>query len=322
MFYVPNSDLIHYLSILSTYDVPVISRSNTELNMGRYHHNNFLSYKTLEYALVKFLFLFMTKVNVNLLIILYDSDQDSLELMLNVKEKLSERDSTICQFDTYSIDTSKLKSSTILGKIQANKFVKYILIIPRDKALISLIIGDLKNSKVIKTVILHRRVRSAYRLKEDKLDLIFISGSYNLVNSHIARPLANAINKHQLNLNSASTTNITGRIIPKRFLDSFTFTLDVQVPRLKKLLMYHQWIKGGVVNVKLYGNYRDKRYGRSRATAEWLTSNITLADTFCQRNCSPGHYPIYTGHSRCCWVCMFCQNEHFKKTEGQNECTK
>ena len=283
--------------------------------MGRYHHNNFLCYKALEYALVKFLFLFMTKVNVNLLIILYDSDQDSLELMLNVKEKLSERDSTICQFDTYSIDTSKLKSSTILGKIQANKFVKYILIIPRDKALISLIIGDLKNSKVIKTVILHRRVRSAYRLKEDKLDLIFISGSYNLVNSHIARPLANAINKHQLNLNSASTTNITGRIIPKRFL-------DVQVPRLEKLLMYHQWIKGGVVNFKLYGKYCDKRYGRSRATAEWLTSNITLADTFCRRNCSPGHYPIYTGHSRCCWVCMFCQNEHFKKTEGQNECTK
>ena len=171
--------------------------------MGRYHYNNFLSYKTLEYALAKFLFLFMTKVNVNLLIISYDSDQDSLELMLNVKDKLSERDSTICQFDTYSIDTSKLKSSTILGKIQANKFVKYILIIPRDKALISLIIGDLKNSKVIKTVILHRRVRSAYRLKEDKLDLIFISGSYNLVNSHIARALANAINKHQLNLNSA-----------------------------------------------------------------------------------------------------------------------
>ena len=294
--------------------------------MGRYHHNNFLCYKTLEYALVKFLFLFMTKVNVNLLIILYDSDQDSLELMLNVKEKLSERDSTICQFDTYSIDTSKLKSSTILGKIQANKFVKYILIIPRDKALISLIIGDLKNSKVIKTVILHRRVRSAYRLKEDKLDLIFISGSYNLVNSHIARPLANAINKHQLNLNSASTTNITGRIIPKRFLDGFTFTLDVQVPRLEKLLMYHQWIKGGVVNFKLYGKYCDKRYGRSRATAEWLTSNITLADTFCRRNCSPGHYPIYTGHrdvAGCaCFVKMNISKRRRVKMNAQNEMRK
>ena len=102
----------------------------------------------MEYALVKFLFLFMTKVNVNLLIILYDSDQDSLELMLNLKEKLSQRDSTICLFYTYSIGTSKLNNSTILEEIQANRFVKYILIISRDKALISLIIGVLRSSKV------------------------------------------------------------------------------------------------------------------------------------------------------------------------------
>ena len=92
----------------------------------------------------------------------------------------------------------------------------------------------------MKTVMLHRRARSAYKLKEDKVDLIFISGNYNLVNSHIAQALANAIRKHQLNLNSASTTNITGRIIPKRFLGNFTSTLDVQVPRVKSLLMYHQ----------------------------------------------------------------------------------
>ena len=174
----------------------------------------------------------------------------------------------------------------------------------------------------MKTVILHRLVRSAYKLKEDKLDLIFINGNYKLVNSHIAQALANAIKTHQLNLNSAFTNNITGRITPKHFLDSFTFTLDVQASRLKKLLMYHQWIKGGVVNVELYGKYQDRRYGRSRATAEWLTSNITLTDTFCQRNCSPGYYPIYTGRSRCYWVCMFCENKYFKKTEGQSKCTK
>ena len=148
VFYVPNSDLNNYMSILSNYNVSVISRSNTELNMRYYHYNNFLSYKTMEYALVKFLFLFMTKVNVNLLIILYDSDQDSLELMLNLKEKLSQRDSTICLFYTYSIGTSKLNNSTILEEIQANRFVKYILIISRDKALISLIIGVLRSSKV------------------------------------------------------------------------------------------------------------------------------------------------------------------------------
>ena len=210
------------MSILSNYNVPVISRSNTELNMRYYHYNNFLSYKTMEYALVKFLFLFMTKVNVNLLIILYDSDQDSLELMPNLKKKLSQRDSTICQFYTYSIVTSKLNNHTILEEIKANRFVKYILIISRDKALISLIIGVLRSSKVMKTVILHRLVRSAYKLKEDKLDLIFINGNYKLVNSHIAQALANAIKTHQLNLNSAFTNNITGRIIPKHFLDSFT----------------------------------------------------------------------------------------------------
>ena len=210
------------MSILSNYNVPVISRSNTELNMRYYHYNNFLSYKTMEYALVKILLLFVTKVNVNLLIILYDSHQDSLELMPNLKKKLSQRDSTICQFYTYSIVTSKLNNRTILEEIQANRFVKYILIISRDKALISLIIGVLRSSKVMKTVILHRLVRSAYKLKEDKLDLIFINGNYKLVNSHIAQALANAIKTHQLNLNSAFTNNITGRIIPKHFLDSFT----------------------------------------------------------------------------------------------------
>ena len=73
------------------------------------------------------------------------------------------------------MSTSTLNNSNILEKIQANKFVRYILIISRDKALISLIIGVLGSSKVMKTIILHRRAKSYYTLKEDKLDLIFIN---------------------------------------------------------------------------------------------------------------------------------------------------
>ena len=290
--------------------------------MRQYHYNNFWFYKSREYALGEFLFLFMNKVSVNSLIILYDSDQSSLELMLNLQKKLSEKDSSICQFCTYSTSTSKLNTSTILEKIQANKFLKYILIISRDRALISLIIGVLRDSKVMKTVILHRRARSGYKLKEDKLDLIFVSGNYNLLDEHIAQSLANAIKKHQLNLNSASLTNVNGSILRKRFLDSFTFNLDAQVPRLQALSMYYQWIKGGVVKVVRYAKYRDRKYRKSQANIKWLTSNITLTGSFCQKNCSPGHYPIYTGLSRCCWVCMFCENKHFKKAEGQDECTK
>ena len=102
----------------------------------------------------------------------------------------------------------KLNNSSILEKIQANKFVKYIFITSRDRALINCTIGVLRSSKVMKTVMLHRRARSPYKLKKDKVDLIFISGNYNLINSHIAQALANAIRKQQLNLNSASTTNI------------------------------------------------------------------------------------------------------------------
>ena len=95
--------------------------------------------------------------------------------MLNLQEKLNGRDSTICQFYTFSMSTSTLNNSNILEKIQANKFVRYISIISRDKALISLIIGVLGSSKVMKTIILHRRAKSYYTLKEDKLDLIFIN---------------------------------------------------------------------------------------------------------------------------------------------------
>ena len=86
--------------------------------------------------------------------------------------------------------------------------------------------------------------------------------------------------------------------------------------------MFHQWIKGGKKKNALYRKYRDGRYGKSQATVEWFTSNITLSGIFCQKNCSPRDYPIYTGHRSCCWVCIRCENEHFKKAEGQDECTK
>ena len=44
VIYVPNSDVMNYLSILSTYNVPVISRSTTELNTRSYFYNNFFPY--------------------------------------------------------------------------------------------------------------------------------------------------------------------------------------------------------------------------------------------------------------------------------------
>ena len=103
----------------------------------------------------------------------------------------------------------------------------------------------------MRTVISHRRPKSNYTLKEDKSDLIFINGSYNLVDKRIAKALANAIKTQQVDLNSASTTNITGRIIPKHLLNNFTSTSGVKIPRLQSLLMHNQWIKGGVVKVAL-----------------------------------------------------------------------
>ena len=68
-------------------------------------------------------------LNVNSLIILYASTQKSRKIMLNFQEKLIERNSTICQFYTCSISTSKSKNSTILEKIRANKFTKYIFLV-------------------------------------------------------------------------------------------------------------------------------------------------------------------------------------------------
>ena len=105
VIFIPNSDLKNYLSILSTYNVPVISLTNTKLNTGSYFYNNVLSYKTRKNAAVNFLILFMTKANIKSLIILYDSTQRSKEIMLNFQDKLIEKDLAICQLYAYSIST-------------------------------------------------------------------------------------------------------------------------------------------------------------------------------------------------------------------------
>ena len=192
------------------------------------------------------------------------------------------------------------------------------MIISRDKALISLIIGVLGSSKVMKTIILHRRAKSYYTLKEDKLDLIFINWSCNLVDRHIVKALANAIKVHQLDLNSGSTTDITGRIIPKQLVDT---SLPPWLLKFLDLSLYQCIINRlkEVCYVARYGNYSERK---SQTTVKWFKSNSTLTSSFCEKNCRPRHYPIYTGLSRCCWVCMFCENKHFKKSEGQDECRK
>ena len=321
MIFIPNSDIMNYLSILSTYNVPVISRRTTELNKGSYFYNNFLPYNTRGNAVENFLILFMTKANIKSLIILYDSSQRSKEVMLNFQEKLIERDSTIYQLYTYSISNAKSNISTILKKIQTNKFTKYIFLISRNKTLISFIFGFLENSKVMKTVILHASsAGSNYRLKENKLDFIFFKRKDKTVNGKISQALANAIKKLQLVLNFANTTNITGRIMPKRFSDSFTSSLVTQVPPISvSTSMYHKSIKDGVVKTASSGKYRDRK---PQATVKWLTRNIKLGFSFCQTNCHQGYYPIYTGHNSCCWVCKFCENKYFKTATGQDKCLK
>ena len=65
--------------------------------------------------------------------------------------------------------------------------------------------------------------------------------------------------------------------------------------------------------------YSDRK---RKATVKWLTSSIKLGFSYCQKNCRPGYYPIYTGHSRCCWVCKFCENKYFKTAEGRDGCAK
>ena len=60
VIFVHNSDLANYLSILSAYNISVISRSTTKLNTRSYFYNNFLPYNTRGNAVSNFLFLFMT----------------------------------------------------------------------------------------------------------------------------------------------------------------------------------------------------------------------------------------------------------------------
>ena len=61
VIFIRNSDLMNYLSILLTYNVPVISLRITELNTGSYFYNNFLSYKTRGNPAVNVFVLFLTK---------------------------------------------------------------------------------------------------------------------------------------------------------------------------------------------------------------------------------------------------------------------
>ena len=172
----------------------------------------------------------------------------------------------------------------------------------------------MRNSKVMKTVILHGPAGSDYVPQEDKLDFIFFKSKHKSVYEYISQDLANAIKKLQLILNFTNTTNIIGRIMPECVSDSFTSSLDVQ--GLIRLSMYHKSIKGGVVKVAHYGKYRNRK---SQAVVKWLTSNITLSCSFCQKNCSPGYYLIYTGHKKCCWVCIFCENRYFRGRNFRGE---
>ena len=74
-----------------------------------------------------------------------------------------------------------------------------------------------------------------------------------------------------------------------------------------------------MIKVARYGNCSERK---SKTTVKWFKSNSTLTGSFCEKNCKPRHYPIYTGLSRCCWVCMFCENNHFKKIGGSRWCRK
>ena len=95
----------------------------------------------------------------------------------------------------------------------------------------------------------------------------------------------------------------------RHFSDSFTSSLDTQGSISVSTSIYHKSIKDDVVKTVHYGMYSDRK---RKATVKWLTSSIKLGFSYCQKNCRPGYYPIYTGHSRCCWVCKFCENKYFK----------
>ena len=107
--------------------------------------------------------------------------------------------------------------------------------------------------------------------------------------------------------------------MPRHFSDSFTSSLDTQGSISVSTSIYHKSIKDDVVKTVHYGMYSDRK---RKATVKWLTSSIKLGFSYCQKNCRPGYYPIYTGHSRCCWVCKFCENKYFKTAEGRDGCAK
>ena len=105
----------------------------------------------------------------------------------------------------------------------------------------------------------------------------------------------------------------------RHFSDSFTSSLDTQGSISVSTSIYHKSIKDDVVKTVHYGMYSGRK---RKATVKWLTSSIKLGFSYCQKNCRPGYYPIYTGHSRCCWVCKFCENKYFKTAEGRDGCAK
>ena len=73
-------------------------------------------------------------------------------------------------------------------------------------------------------------------------------------------------------------------LCPEAFQHGFTSSLDVPFLKEMQLLMYHKSIKGAVVYTVSYEKYRDRR---SQAIVKWLTSNITLSSSFCQKKLQP-----------------------------------
>ena len=127
-----------------------------------------------------------------------DSIQKSKEIMINFHEELIERDSAICQFYMYFISTTKSNKSTILEKIRTNKFTKCIFLITSNKTVVNLVFGILRNSRVMKTIILHGLAKSGFKIKEDKLDFIFFKKENKSVDEKIGQALAKKTKTIQL----------------------------------------------------------------------------------------------------------------------------
>ena len=248
-----------------------------------------------------------------------DSIKKSKEIMLNFHEELIERDSAICQFYMYFISTTKSNKSTILEKIRTNKFTKCIFLITSNKTVVNLVFGILRNSRVMKTIILHGLAKSGFKIKEDKLDFIFFKKENKSVDEKIGQALAKKTKTIQLVLKFTNTTNVIGRIMPKHFSDSFTASFHTEFSLSVSTSMHHKSIKDDVVKTARYGKYSERKV---QVSVKRLTNNIKLGFSFRQKNCRPGYYPIYTAHNRYCWMCMFCKIKYFKTAEGQDGCAK